>query len=146
MKYIGVKLVEAFPQTRDEFAASKGNEMSSAPNEDGYRVKYADGYESWCPKEQFEKANLLIGEDGTKITAPTVDSFLKNFNTTKLGSKTTVVQAELANGFIITDSSSCVDPVNYDDKLGTEICLSRIKNKIWELLGFLLQTATNGVK
>lgn len=34
---------------------------------------------------------------------------------------------------------------NYDEKLGEEICMKRIRNKVWELLGFLLQTAVGGV-
>lgn len=53
--------------------------------------------------------------------------------------KCTVVAAQLPNGFIIVESSACVDPANYDEKLGVEICLERIKNKIWELEGYALQ-------
>lgn len=41
-KYIGTKLIEAEPMQKD--------------GKDGYRVKYADGYESWSPKETFEEA------------------------------------------------------------------------------------------
>lgn len=45
-KYIGVKIVEAGPcPARDR---KEGN--------DGYKVIYEDGYESWSPKEVFEKA------------------------------------------------------------------------------------------
>jgi hypothetical protein len=53
--------------------------------------------------------------------------------------KTTIVIAELKNGFVIVESSSCVDKANYDEKMGVKICLDRIYNKIWELLGFNLQ-------
>jgi hypothetical protein len=53
----------------------------------------------------------------------------------------------LINGFEITEASACVDPVNYDEKIGEEICLSKIKDKIWFLLGFLMQCAqTEGWK
>lgn len=55
------------------------------------------------------------------------------------GGKTTIVVATLPNGFKIVESSSCVDPVNYDEKMGAQICLQRIANKIWELEGYVLQ-------
>lgn len=53
--------------------------------------------------------------------------------------KTTVVIATLPNGFTITESSSCVDPSNYDEEIGISICKTRIENKIWELEGYKLQ-------
>lgn len=55
--------------------------------------------------------------------------------------KCTVVTCQLPNGFIIVESSACVDPVNYDEKLGAEICMKRIENKVWELEGYSLQKA-----
>lgn len=55
--------------------------------------------------------------------------------------KTTIVTAHLPNGFVIVESSSCVDPANYDEKMGYEICVERIKNKLWELEGYKLQDA-----
>jgi hypothetical protein len=53
--------------------------------------------------------------------------------------KTTVVFCQLPNGFVIVESSSCVDPANYDEELGAEICKKRIENKVWELEGYKLQ-------
>ena len=49
------------------------------------------------------------------------------------------VVCQLPNGFIITESSACVDIANYDEKIGREICYDRIINKIWELEGYKLQ-------
>ena len=57
----------------------------------------------------------------------------------KLGAKTTVVHVTLPNGFELVESSSCVDPANYDHALGVSICMKRIKDKIWELEGYWLQ-------
>jgi hypothetical protein len=57
----------------------------------------------------------------------------------KMFDKCTVVVCKLPNGFIITESSACVDPANFDAQLGYEICMSRIENKIWELEGYALQ-------
>lgn len=59
--------------------------------------------------------------------------------TTTYWGKTTVVTAKFTNGFVITESSSCVSPDNYSEEYGETICLGRIKNKLWELEGYLLQ-------
>lgn len=53
--------------------------------------------------------------------------------------KCTVVIVKLENGFILTESSACVDPANFDEQIGYDICIERIKNKLWELKGFQLQ-------
>lgn len=61
-KYIGTKSVEALPMSLGEFInRTKRNPYENDPNnhsndEEGYYVKYEDGYESWSPKEVFEKA------------------------------------------------------------------------------------------
>lgn len=77
------------------------------------------------------------------VTQEMVDSILaaSTIEDVKMGAKTTVVSATLPNGFVIVQSSSCVDPENYDHKLGKEICLKRIKDKIWEFEGYYLQVA-----
>lgn len=53
--------------------------------------------------------------------------------------KTTIVSAKLPNGFVITESIGCVDPANYSEIIGRVECEGKIKNKIWELEGYLLQ-------
>lgn len=55
--------------------------------------------------------------------------------------KCTVVTCQLPNGFVIVESSACVSPENYDEKIGFDICIDRIANKIWELEGYKLQSA-----
>ncbi len=58
--------------------------------------------------------------------------------------KCTVMVCKLKNGFIIVESSACVDPSNYDFNMGIEICEERIKNKLWELEGYKLQHLLQG--
>ena len=74
-KFIGVKMVEAVPMTA-QTAKSKGYKVSTnhyytnnnAQDKNfidydfnlGYEVTYSDGYKSWCPKNVFEKNNVLI--------------------------------------------------------------------------------------
>lgn len=145
-KYIGCKLVEA-----DEMCLGYYNNIrgwvipeNEDPKKEGYKIIYPDGYVSWSPKEIFEAAYMPL-TDESKITISEAMSFVKKIEIAKLGDKTTIVKAELVNGFVIVESSSCVDPNNYNEEIGTSICLKKIDNKIWELLGFLLQTAKNGV-
>lgn len=52
--------------------------------------------------------------------------------------KVTIVNCKLPNGFVITESSGAVCKENYDEKIGTEICMTRIENKLWELEGYVL--------
>jgi hypothetical protein len=75
------------------------------------------------------------------VTKYDVDAILlkSSFRVLSYNNKTTIVMATLPSGFVIVESSSCVDPANYDEKIGEEICLDRIKNKIWELEGYCLQ-------
>ena len=74
-KFIGVKMVEAVPMTA-QTAKSKGYRVSTNHYytnnnsqdkqfidydfNEGYEVTYKDGYKSWCPKDVFEKNNVLI--------------------------------------------------------------------------------------
>lgn len=61
------------------------------------------------------------------------------FEDLKLGTKSTVVLCTLPNGFQIIESSSCVDPANYDHGLGVDLCKKRIADKLWVLEGYVLQ-------
>lgn len=56
-----------------------------------------------------------------------------------IGVKTTVVHCTLPNGFEIVESSSCVRPEDYAENVGKAVCMEKISNKVWELLGFLRQ-------
>lgn len=153
-KYIGTKMVEAEYTLRVDgkiWSADAEDIPSGETVENGYRVRYADGYESFSPLDVFEKAylpleiNENLRTDKPSISQRMVDDFIARFYTTTLGDKTTVVRAVLVNGFEIVESSSCVSAENYDEEIGREICVGKIKDKVWYLLGFLLQTAVNGV-
>lgn len=143
---MGFKLIEAEVMNLGDYNTFRGWTIPADedPSKEGYKVVYPDNYISWSPKEIFEKSYLEV-DSKNKITQQNVDSFIKSYTVNTIGQKTTVVQATLVNGFEILESSSCVDPANYNEEMGAEICLERIKNKIWELLGFLLQTANNGI-
>ena len=91
-------------------------------------------------EEHFEK---LVEK---KVAAPTITEeyiaeIMENsdFEISTVFDKCTVVSCRLPNGFVITESSACVSPENYDEDMGAEICFKKIENKIWELEGYRLQ-------
>ena len=92
----------------------------------------------------FEDQNTCITGKNNTITQEDVDGMIANTMVKTIGSKTTFVQVTLLNGFVLTESSVCVDPANYDEAMGAEICMGKIKDMIWFLMGFLLQSAVNG--
>ena len=126
-----------------------GELVEAEESGEGYRVYHKDDMESYCPKDLFDKVYLEIDDNkdlpsGVSIGQKMVDDFIDKVESMTMGEKTTVTQITLKNGFIITESSSCVDPKNYSMEIGEEVNLEHAKNKIWELLGFLLQTAYQG--
>lgn len=159
-KYIGTKLIEAEPAFRVRNGSEPYKIVTEARDayvnysevEDGYRVRYPDGYESWSPKDTFERAYLALdvngdlATDAPSIGAKMVDDFIKETHVQTMGDKTTVVRAVLRNGFEIVEASACVSKENYSEPVGRDICMGKIRDQVWKLLGFLLQTAVNGVK
>lgn len=79
------------------------------------------------------KKNTLTKEYINKIIHSSKFTYSTEFG------KNTVVTMQLPNGFVLTASSACVDPANYDEKLGYEICINKLTEKVWELEGYLLQ-------
>lgn len=57
----------------------------------------------------------------------------------EFGKPVTYVSVRMKNGFTVRESSTCVDPSNYDERIGIQICLGKIEDKIWNLLGYALQ-------
>ena len=57
-QYIGTKVIEARPMNRGEYNEYRGWTIpaNENPADEGYLVKYPDGYESWSPKAVFEEA------------------------------------------------------------------------------------------
>lgn len=56
----------------------------------------------------------------------------------------TVVSVKLKNGWTITETSACVDPANYNHELGKSICMEKIENQIWKMLGWALNDEIHG--
>ena len=75
------------------------------------------------------------------VSQEQIDKILNDANKSEnvIFDKCLVVTVKLKNGFIIVESSACVDVKNFDITIGREICYDRIKNKLWELEGYKLQ-------
>ena len=154
-RYIGIELVDASPANLAEVIAKQEQiPLAEAEglliqkgmvNKSGYCVRYPDNRYTFIPKETFEQFHMEIdGEEHPTITQEAVDDFISYSTTSTIGEKTTAVVATMRNGFIECATSSCVDEANYDQRVGEEICLDIIKNRIWNHLGFLLQSALKG--
>lgn len=92
-KYIGTKEIKAAPMTLGEFIERTGRNpyqndgKMHGNNEEGYLVEYEDGYQSWSPKEAFDKAYraaesgldiiLIEGEDLT-VRMERIRNFIQN--------------------------------------------------------------------
>lgn len=57
-KYVGTKQIEARPMTRGDYNNYRGWQILAEENpaDEGYLVRYSDGYESWSPEKQFNEA------------------------------------------------------------------------------------------
>ncbi len=84
-------------------------------------------------KGEKEMKNTITQEDINGILEKT------RWTVEEFHGKCTVVVAKLPNGFILTESSACVAPTNYDVNIGIKCCKDRIVNKIWELEEYRLQ-------
>lgn len=75
------------------------------------------------------------------VTQSVIDELMESCDiaVTTAFDKCTIVACKLPNGFVIVESSSCVDPDNYDEDMGVDICMKNIEKKLWELEGYLLQ-------
>ena len=130
--YIGVKMVTAWPETKDE--------------REGYAVKYPDGYTSWSPKEVFEAAYLEIS-DASCITEDVVDDFLDSEPCDKARMRNHGVRCfETRSKFTLAEEAACVDGANYDVETATKLTRTKAESKVWFGLGFVLAWARNGLR
>lgn len=91
---------------------------------------------------------FIEGFINNSVTKELVDEVLRN-STIKVGTieeTTTIVTCVLPNNFTIIETSSSMTKENYSEEIGVEECMKRIKDKVWELLGFLYMTGLNGFK
>lgn len=139
--YRGTKIVMAEPMTADA-AATKGYRIGNNLGKEGYEVTYNGGYKSWSPKDVFDNSYSELSAHNEAVTKEEVDANMKNVSCETrvvFGKKVTFVSVRMCNGFLLHESSSCLNPDDYDEEVGKECCLSAIREKVWQLLGFVHQ-------
>lgn len=52
----------------------------------------------------------------------------------------------MISGFQEYEVSSCVDPKNYSAQIGYENGMKHVKDRLWKMLGFVLQWADHGLE
>ena len=130
MKAINIEMLELKPMIAEE-ARTLGYKVPDVlySTDRGYEITYPDGTKTWSLKEEVDSIYYVLSKDndGTKILKEDVENFItdidvENFITdidvTKIGEKTTIVNAHTLTGFDTVRHSSCVDPKNYSEELG----------------------------
>ena len=56
LQFIGVKIVDATPMTREAFETQEGRKCGGDKHGEGYMVTYEGGYRAWSPKDVFDAA------------------------------------------------------------------------------------------
>lgn len=137
--YVSVKFVKAEPCKAWKDFGDHGI------GENGYKIYYSDSHISWCPKKEFEAQYLEMQKEDT-VTQEDVSNFIDKVESCQIGAITTLTQVKLKNNFTIEETSSPIDAKNFDMKIGEQICMKKIENKVWDFLGFLWLCAKCGFK
>ena len=108
--------------------------------------KFGNGMHMGCMSaDEFEKYFVKYEEPKIKVAKfvnPELVEDIMNSSKVivhKVFDKCTVVACKLPSGFVIVESSACVNPDDYDEDMGVEICLNRILEKIYEMEAYRIQ-------
>ena len=88
------------------------------------------------------ESDLAKMQNNIRVTQADVDANMQDVFVTTIRAfdkPVTYVEVRMKNGFTVRETTTCVDPANYNEEIGKEICLKRIADTIWLLLGYALQ-------
>lgn len=134
-KFIGVKIIEAVPMTARE-ANDKGYKIGNHSfEEDGYEVTSPDGYKSWSPAKEFDKAYYKLEDPvGDVLKENDIKRFISNIENVKVGTKTTNTTLTCLTGFEVHGQAACVKPENFDLMLVLIMLELKLKIKFGKVL------------
>ena len=97
--------------------------------------KFGNGMHMGCMSSDEFKKYFEKYEEPKSVDINWIDKIVNEsqINVTTVFDKCTVVACKLPSGFVIVESSACIDPKNYDKDLGVDICLNRIRDRICEM-------------
>lgn len=146
MKAIEVRMIDLKPMTSDEAKENGYVIFNCYKNTAGYELTYPSMFKEWIPKSQINKRLFtLMNENGNIITRDDVKRFIRNVDAQTINDKTTLVDSKLITNYNIVETSSCVDPKNYDLELGEQFATKKVIDRVYDYLGFVLQWAKDGL-
>lgn len=115
--------------------------------EDGYEVTYPNGYKSWSPAKEFEKAYYKLEDPaGDVLKENDIKRFIKGIENVKVGTKTTNTTLTCLTGFEVHGQAACVKPENFDLNIGSNYARIKAEDKIWEVLDLFFNGLKYGLK
>lgn len=77
----------------------------------------------------------------TRIHPEDIEALItgSEIHTQTIFEKVTLVAVRLPSGFVLTESSGAVDKANYSEEQGRRICMEKIRSRLWNLEGYVLQ-------
>lgn len=90
-----------------------------------------------------ELTERLANRPAPSVTTEYIDSRIKEVEYATVFGKVTQCNITLDNGFSVRGESACVNPENYDEKIGRRFAYGKAFDKLWPLFGFLLAEETN---
>lgn len=124
-RYIGTKIIDAQPMTRGEYNRYRGWPIPADENpaDNGYLIRYPDGYESWSPEKQFDEA---YRECDNMTFGLAVEALKKGLKVTRKGWNGKGMHLFLAHG---EDLTSCLFKEN-EPKCVDSICMKTAQDTI----------------
>lgn len=93
----------------------------------------------------FDDTNELLAaieaKTGEKVSKSYIESRIAKVAYAKLDETVTLCSITLDNGYSVRGESACVDPANYDEKIGKSLAYNQAFDKLWPLFGFRLAEA-----
>ena len=91
-------------------------------------------------KEMLAKADSIMKRiENVQVTQEEIDKLVKEGTVnviTMPNGVTTYVELELESGFKIIETSTCSSKDIYDENIGLEICMGKIKDRLWDFYSF----------
>lgn len=85
--------------------------------------------------------------NANRVTADQIKQLLDSAETQEavFWDKEVVVSYKLVSGFTVLGRGACVDPANFNIKIGRRVAREQVENQLWQLEGYLLQNKLIGL-
>lgn len=131
-----VKTEDPQPATGAATPAAAASNASTAASSEGSvsaGVEKGDLFEN-----EKDLLAAIAAKTGEKVTPAYIEGRIAKVAYAKIDETVTVCSLTLDNGFSVRGESACVDPANFDEKIGKSLAYKQAFDKLWPLFGFLL--------